>query len=82
MLSQNAGKKSQNAGKYSKKTGFPVEDGDSILKVMRGVSRPEIELRVGMAIGFPLVYKFPTPNKRSLHTESLNIFVCSGFLRV
>ncbi len=29
------------------KTGMPVEEGDSILKLMRSISRPEIQLGVG-----------------------------------
>ena len=29
------------------KTGIPIEEGDSILKLLRGVSRPEIQSGVG-----------------------------------
>ena len=34
------------------KTGTPFEDGDSVLKLLRGVSRPEIELGVGFHSDF------------------------------
>ncbi len=33
---------------YTLKTGIPVEEGDSILKLLWRVSRPEIQLGVGM----------------------------------
>ena len=33
---------------YTLKTGTPVEDGDSVLKLLRGISRPEIQLGVGI----------------------------------
>ena len=33
---------------YTLKTGTPVEDGDPIFKLLQGVSRPEIQLGVGI----------------------------------
>ncbi len=33
---------------YTLKTGMPVEEGDSILKLLRRVSRPDIQLGVGI----------------------------------
>ena len=33
---------------YTLKTGIPVEEGDSILKLLRRVSRPDIQLGVGI----------------------------------
>ncbi len=33
---------------YTLKTGIPVEEGDSILKLLQRVSRPEIQLGVGI----------------------------------
>ena len=36
-----------NCKPYTLKTGFPVEEGDSILKLLQRVSRPGIQLGVG-----------------------------------
>ncbi len=38
----------QIARSYTLKTGIPVEEGDSILKLLQRVSRPEIQLGVGI----------------------------------
>ncbi len=39
---------------YPLKTGIPVEEGDSILKLLRRVSRPEIQL--GVVFYFCMIY--------------------------
>ncbi len=41
---------------YTLKTGIPIEEGDSILKLLRRVSRPEIQLGVGIHSELDAIY--------------------------
>ncbi len=42
---------------HTLKTGIPVKEGDSILKLLRRVSRPEIQLGVGIHSELDLFFK-------------------------
>ena len=42
---------------YTLKIGIPVEEGDSILKLLWRVSRPEIQLGVGIHSELDLLFK-------------------------
>ncbi len=75
---------------YTLITGIPVEEGDSILKLLRRVSRPEIQLGMGihseldfltvMEFTFHVRSKSLTFSLRKLSTSSfiLNFSECMG----
>ncbi len=54
---------------YTLKTGIPVEEGDRILKLLRRVSRPEIQISMDvnyMLSSMPFFWKFEYPCETKL----------------
>ncbi len=49
-------------GTYTLKTGTPFEDGNSILKLLLGVSHPEIQLGVAIYAELNICQISPMPN--------------------
>ena len=69
---------------YTLKTGIPIEEGDSILKLLRRVSRPEIQLGMGIHSEldfFQVRSKLFTFSLKKLSTSSfiLNFLECKGY---